>query len=84
MKTLHAGLFALAVGALLALTGCASTQQWTDWRSHSSHFASGQHAAFSLRNQGEEAREVKVTDPENARDQNWWGRKLPMPQGGGS
>lgn len=67
MKTLHAGLLTLAVPALLALTGCASQAQWTEWRSHSSHFASGQHAIFSLRNQGPEAREVRATDPEKAR-----------------
>ena len=84
MKTLHAGFFALPALALLVLTGCASHGQWAEWRSHNTHFASGQHAAFSVRNQGEEAREVRATDPENARDQNWWGRKLPMAQGGGS
>lgn len=84
MKTLHAGLLTLAVPAVLALTGCASQAQWTEWRSHSSHFASGQHAIFSFRNQGPEAREVRATDPEKARDESWWGRKLPMQQGGGS
>jgi hypothetical protein len=82
MTMLQAGLFALAVPALLALSGCASQPQWTEWRSHSSHFASGQHAAFSLRNQGTEAQQVRATDPAKARDESWWGRKLPMPQGG--
>lgn len=84
MKTLHTGVLALAGAALLASTGCATHEQWQTWRSHSTHFASGQHATFSLRNQGTEAREVRVTDPEKARDEHWWGRKLPMPQGGGS
>jgi hypothetical protein len=84
MKTLHAGALALAASSLLALTGCASNEQWTAWRSHSSHFASGQHAAFSFRNRGEEARAVQATDPQKAREESWWGRPLPLAQRGGS
>ena len=84
MKMLHRGVLALAVLAMLALTGCASQEQWRVWRSHNTYFASGQHAGFSIRNPGEEAREVRVTDPAKAREEDWWGRKLPMQQGGGS
>ena len=64
--------------ALLAQAGCASREQWQAWRSHASHFASGQHAAFSIRNPGETAQRVKATDPSSASDQSWWGRTLPM------
>ena len=39
---------ALAVGA--AAGGCATSEEWAEWRAHSSHFASGQHATFSMRN----------------------------------
>jgi hypothetical protein len=63
--------------ALLASAGCASREQWQSWRSHGSHFASGQHAAFSIRNPGEKAERVKSTDPSNASTQSWWGRTLP-------
>jgi hypothetical protein len=84
MKTLHAGVLALAGSALLALTGCASNEQWTAWKSHSTHFASGEHAAFSIRNPGEEAKAVQATDPAKAREESWWGRPLPMREGGGN
>jgi hypothetical protein len=83
MKTVHAGLSAFAVSALLALTGCASSQEWAEWRSHSTHFASGQHASFSLRNPGEQARHVHATDLPNAQAESWWGRALPMQEQGG-
>lgn len=78
MKAIPVGLVAVISLALLAQTGCATREQWTQWSTHSSHFASGQHAAFSFRNQGEEARSVKATDPEKAQDQSWWGRQLPV------
>ena len=40
-----------AIGMLGAtlVSGCATQEQWADWRGHSSHFASGQHMAFSMR-----------------------------------
>jgi hypothetical protein len=81
MKNMSAGLLALAAFVLLA--GCATPEQWQTWRSHSSHFASGQHAAFSFRNQGEQAESVKVTDPVKARDESWFGRQLPLAPGQG-
>jgi hypothetical protein len=81
MKTIPAALLALASPALLAQTGCATPEQWAQWHTHSSHFASGQHAAFSVRNQGAQAEQVRPTDPEKARDESWWGRKLPVSPG---
>ena len=47
---------AVASGAMLLLgvtlfTGaCATSEEWSEWRSHTTHFASGQHGVFSLRN----------------------------------
>jgi hypothetical protein len=76
MKTATAGRLALASLALLAVTGCATPEQWSEWRSHSSHFASGQHALFSVRNPGPEAQRVKTTDVPKAREQSWWGRQV--------
>jgi hypothetical protein len=69
---------ALASLALAALAGCATPEQWATWRSHSSHFASGRHASFSLWNQGPEAERVRATDVETAQDQRWWGKQLPV------
>jgi hypothetical protein len=86
MKRLTAGWLALTVLAVLGQTGCATREQWQTWKSHNTHFASGQHMGFSLRNQGAQAEQVRPTDPTKAQQESWWGRKLPMApgQGGGS
>jgi hypothetical protein len=86
MKSTYAVWLTLISFALLAQAGCASSEQWAAWRQHDTHFASGQHASFSLRNQGAEAEQVRQTDPEKARVETWWGRQLPVasPRGGGS
>jgi hypothetical protein len=69
--------------ASLALLGqaCATPEQWNTWRSHNTHFASGQHMGFSLRNPGAEAERVKVTDPAKSKQESWWGRQLPLAAG---
>jgi hypothetical protein len=82
MKTIRAGLVALASFGLLA--GCATPEQWQVWRSHSSHFASGQHATFSFRNQGPEVERLRPTDLEKASGESWWGKQLPVPPGQGA
>ena len=40
----------LIVGMLFFTGACASREDWGVWRSHSTHFASGDHATFSMRN----------------------------------
>ena len=40
----------LALPALLALSGCATSSEGATWKEHSVHFASGEHLTFSLRN----------------------------------
>ena len=64
---------ALVMLVLLAsvVAGCAS-QDWTEWKSHSTHFASGDHMAFSLKNQGKTPR-VSSADSRVATAQSWWG-----------
>jgi hypothetical protein len=79
MKRIAAGLLALASFAVLA--GCATPEQWQTWKSHNTHFASGQHMAFSFRNQGPQADEVRPTDPPKSQTESWWGRQLPMAPG---
>jgi hypothetical protein len=68
--------FRVSIGVMLlvsavAATGCAS-DTWKEWRSHSTHFASGDHMAFSLKNQGSTPR-VSGADTRLAASQSWWG-----------
>jgi hypothetical protein len=69
-KTVRIGFVLLVIAA--AGAGCASSEQWKEWKSHSSHFASGDHMAFSLRNQGKTPR-VSRQDQRVAAGQSWWG-----------
>ena len=57
------------------LTGaCASADDWQMWRSHSTHFASGEHGFFSMRNNKDGSNpKVYRSDIEDSRQQNWWG-----------
>jgi hypothetical protein len=65
---------ALIVGVVSLTLGCATREDWNMWLSHSSHFASGDHANFSLANNKDGSKpKVTRTDIENARSQNWWG-----------
>ena len=44
------------------------------WRDHTTHFASGDHGLFSLRNNKDGSNpRVTRSDIEGARTQNWWG-----------
>ena len=53
------------------LVGC-SAKDWQEWKSHSTHFASGDHMAFSLKNQGKTPH-VKASDSQLSASQSWWG-----------
>lgn len=68
---------ALTLGVLFLTTACATSEQWAEWRSHTTHFASGQHASFSLSNNmdGSNPR-VTRADIEASRTQNWWGKTI--------
>lgn len=66
----------LVLGAVVALGGCATSEQWADWRGHTSHFASGTHMGFSLRNREGSAPRVRRTDVEASRTENWWGQVI--------
>lgn len=60
---------------VLFLAGaCATSADWAEWRSHSTHFASGEHGFFSLRNNKDGSNPyVTRLDIEQARQQVWWG-----------
>jgi len=65
---------------LLAFTvlasGCATSQEWADWKQHPSHFASGDHAFFSVRNREGTAARVRRSDIVTARSESWWGKAI--------
>ena len=64
--------------ALIALgAGCATSEEWQDWRGHTTHFASGQHGTFSLRNNKDGSNpRVSRTDVAAAQTENWWGKAI--------
>jgi hypothetical protein len=44
------------------------------WRSHSTHFASGDHATFSMRNNKDGSKpRVSRSDITASKQQDWWG-----------
>jgi hypothetical protein len=73
---------ALTLGVLFLTTACATSEQWAEWRGHTTHFASGQHASFSFSNnlEGTNPR-VTRADIEASRTQNWWGKTITVSPG---
>ena len=59
--------------ALVATAGCATNPEWAVWMGHPAHFASGDHAGFSMRNQSAPPIKATPEDLELAREQGWWG-----------
>lgn len=67
---------ALVLGFAVIASGCATSEEWAEWRSHSSHFASDRHMGFSVRNREGTAPRVARTDIDAARSENWWGKAI--------
>jgi len=66
---------------VLLLAGCASGEQWSTWKQHPTHFASGDHMFFSVRNrEGTPSNRVTRDDLSGARDQGWWGQPITVSQ----
>ena len=63
-------------GALATLAGCASSEEWRTWKEHPTHYASGDHGFFSLRNREGQTAKVTRGDIALARNQGWWGRPI--------
>jgi len=59
--------------ALLGAAGCATSQEMATWRAHSTHFASGDHLLFSMRNDIGSVPRVTREDLREAQAQAWWG-----------
>ena len=70
----------LASGVLLATAGCATNQEWATWRAHPTHFASGDHFLFSMRNTEDSTPRVTREDLGVAREQSWWGKPVTVTQ----
>jgi len=64
------------VAAALLAGACASGEEWATWKDHPSHFASGEHLAFSLRNREGSPTRVTREDIALARSQGWWGKPI--------
>ncbi len=68
---------ALIVGVVLLTGACATSEEWSEWRNHTTHFASGDHAFFSMRNNKDGTNpKVYRSDIEAARTENWWGKAI--------
>ena len=72
--------FLLLCGALMVVAGCATNEEWSTWKQHPTHFASGDHGFFSIRNRDDSAKRVTRQDIALARDQGWWGRPITVSQ----
>jgi hypothetical protein len=66
----------LAAAILIGVSGCATGEEWTTWQGHNTHFASGDHLSFSVRNR--EGRTARVTRDDIAKSGNesWWGKAI--------
>lgn len=67
----------VALAAAATLSGCATSEEWAEWKSHSTHFASDRHMGFSVRN-NKDGSNLRVTraDMDTAPRENWWGKVL--------
>lgn len=68
------------VAVLVGVSGCASGDEWSTWKQHPSHFASGDHLVFSVRNKEGGRARVTRTDIGKARDEGWWGKPITVSQ----
>ena len=63
-------------GIVLAASACATSEEWSEWLKHPTHFASGDHATFSFRNTEGSAPKVTRSEVERARAEQWWGKVI--------
>src|ERR1700730_16842973 len=67
----------MVLARVLVSTGCATQREWGVWRSHSTHFATDDHLAFSATNAVAGAPRVTPELMDKAKGQGWWGRNIP-------
>jgi hypothetical protein len=68
----------LIVAVLFSMSGCASSQDWAYWREHPTHFASGGHMGFSVKNDNPYYPMVTEADAKQAQAYGWWGDQVPV------
>ena len=61
---------------MLVASACATSEEWSEWLKHPSHFATGDHLFFSFRNTEGSAPRVTRTDIDEARTEQWWGKAI--------
>lgn len=75
----HRSFLPLTLGIVLLSTGCAAThREWEVWRAHPTHYATGNHLAFSMGNAVGGAPRVTPEMMETAKSEGWWGRNTPF------
>jgi hypothetical protein len=69
----------LLAAVMFSMSGCVSKDQWNNWASHPSHYASGNHWEFSQRTGGDiDPRIISAADQEVAVKEGWWGDLVPL------
>jgi hypothetical protein len=69
----------LLAAVMFSMSGCVSKNQWNNWASHPSHYASGNHWEFSQRTGGDvDPKMISVADQETATKEGWWGDLVPL------
>lgn len=63
--------------SVVGSTGCATQREWAMWRSHSTHYATGDHLSFSVTNMVAGAPRITPEVMDTAQTQRWWGRLTP-------
>ncbi len=80
MRSDRVRLLLLVGTVVIAAAGCATSEEWKTWRDHGTHFASGEHMFFSLRNREGSSPRVTRRDIQEAKDQAWWGKPITVSQ----
>ena len=68
----------LISAVMFSMSGCASSQDWAYWREHPTHFATGGHMTFSMKNDNVYHPMVTEDDVKRAKEHSWWGDPVPQ------
>ena len=75
----HRTFLPLILGLVIVSTGCAAThREWEVWRAHPTHYATGNHLAFSMKNMVGARPQVTTELMDQAKGEGWWGRNTPL------
>ena len=69
----------LLAAVMFSMSGCVSKNQWNNWASHPSHYASVNHWEFSQRTGGDiDPKMISAADQDTAVKEGWWGDLVPL------